>query len=350
VIFTISPREDIRLPYHKKINDHFSFHSLQPLNDNIIGWQFPPLGGNFIQLTDILDGIKIRFSFYKDFDLYADHTNDVLISNDPRYKGVTLDNDIIGIDVIGNSFQLYRMDWKTYLNPNVTADRGKVLAALKNRLLHNIDICASIGRLPTSIVYTGGLDSSLVAFLFNQTGRPFQCIINEDWKNLWPDLPFQSISYRKPSISNHRWASKEHTKISFYESDLTDCLTGFFGDTAMLHNNDLYHQCTKLIDISGAEIYDKTSPADYPKFHHHSQVYAAIVKIMKTTRFQQWFENFRILDPYRDPNLTAIILELSWSDLTSQFGSAWVQKEMITQIDPSFLSMILKNKNEYPIQ
>lgn len=347
MIFSISSHDDERLPYHKKINDQLSFHSLEPIRDQIIGWKFPPLGGNFIELIDIDTVMKFSFSFYKDFDLYADPTKNVLISNDPRYQGTPLDNDIIGLDINKNNYRMHRMNWKPYLNPTIESDQSGIIANLKKRLLHNLEICADIAVSPVKIVYTGGLDSSLSAFLFHQTGKSFKCIINEDCKNFWSDLPFQSISYRKSGIRNDRWGSQEHIKKSFYDSDLTDCITGFFGDTAMLHNNDLYHQCLDLMEYKIQELYDKSLPIFYTKFVRRDQAYASIIKMMKITRFQQWFEDFRILDPYRDPELTLIILKLPWKDISSQFGSAWVQKEMIRQIDPYFTQLILKHKNEY---
>jgi hypothetical protein len=73
----------------------------------------------------------------------------------------------------------------------------------------------------------------------------------------------------------------------------------------------------------------------------------AIIKILITTKFRQWFDNFVILDPYRDIELTRLIVSLPLVDLLEQFGSAWVQKEIIASMDSLYLNKILKNKNVY---
>lgn len=314
-----------------------------------MGWKFPPLGGNFIECHNIQDGMRFNFSFYKDFDLYADSHNHVVISNDPRYQGTLLDNDIIGLDINDDNYRLHRMDWKPYLDAARTSDRPSVIAALRDRLWHNLEICADVSLSPVKIVYTGGLDSSLLAFLFHDSGKSFQCIMDLRWQKLGDGLPFSHISYRESSRRPDRWACQNNIKTSFYGSEMTDCITGFFGDIAMLHNNDLYHQCRDLMDSPVEELYDLSTPADYPKFSRREQAYISITKIMRTARFQQWFEDFRILDPYRDPALTLIMRDLPWKDLSWQFGSAWVQKEMIKQLDPNFLPLILEHKNQYTI-
>lgn len=349
MIFTISPHNDYRLPYHKKINDRFSFHSIEPVKDQIIGWKLPPLGGHFIELTYSTGGAKLNFSFYKDFDLYTDHASNVLISNDPRYTGVLLSKDTIGIDITVNDYRMRYMDWKSFFNQGLKSDKSEVLKNLKRRLLSNLAVCLSTSIRPAKIVYTGGLDSSLLAFLCHESKIPFQCIIPEKLKDYFVDLPFQHISYHKPGLCHDIWGLSENIKVSFYDINFADCVTGFFGDTAMLHNNDLYHQCVDLLCSSVEETYDKSVPANYPKFTRRSQCYLSIVNIMTTTKFRQWFENFRILDPYRDPDLTSIICQLNWDEMTSQFGSAWIQREMIQQIDPTYTKHILKNKNQYPI-
>jgi hypothetical protein len=74
---------------------------------------------------------------------------------------------------------------------------------------------------------------------------------------------------------------------------------------------------------------------------------SAIVKLHSQPTFQQWFGDFQILDPYRDPELFLTVISLDTEDLVKQLATGQLQKDLIDRWNPDWLSHICKHKNEY---
>ena len=322
-------------------------NSVDPSQDGLLGYRLNEHGGNFVQVISTQHGSTVAWSFYQDFDLYQNLDHGILLSNDPRTVGSPIPPDTIGLDITAESMIWRYMPWRSWFTTQ--RSRQEVISALVQRLLDNLSACLSVTHQPYKIVFTGGLDSSLLAFMALHHQHPFQCVINQDHRHVWSALPFADIIYRRSESRPDPWLPDSIVSESYYDDDMTDCITGFFGDTAMTHNRTLYDQCAGL-DPPSVELYDRNPPDPAPRFTNQFQAKQAVLNIMRTARFRQWFQDFRILDPYRDPGITQLVLSLPWVDLCAQFGNAWIQRDIIESLDPTWCEFLLQHKNEYPVR
>jgi hypothetical protein len=322
------------------LTDRWSFYSLDLPKHGLLGYRLGDHGGNFVEVAQ--DGVHVQWSFYQDFDIKQDLAQGVLLTNDPAMPGTKLAPDVIGLSVPDHAMKLHSMDWRPALQREL--DPAEAVHQIRQRLSENLVHCLDQAQAPHRIVFTGGLDSGVLAFMALHQGREFQCVVNTQHRQIWTDLPFPQIIYRDSSVPI---GADPCVRESYYDADMTDCVTGFFGDTALMHNRTLYDQCRDL-GAPPVDLYDRAAPDPAPRFRNQFQARQASINIMRTTRFRQWFPDFRILDPYRDPDITQLVLSLPWNELCSQFGSAWIQREIIQSFDPGWSRFLLKHKNEYP--
>jgi hypothetical protein len=320
-------------------------YSVDESVEGLLGYQLHTYGGNFVRIQKFRDCTKITWSFYQDFPLFQDLDQGILLSNDPFLQGQLVKPDNIGLTIQEKSIFWTSMPWQSWLTSHQSSQ--SVLDKLLQHLNANLSACLNISSRPHKIVFTGGLDSGLLAFMALHQQYQFDCVVNTYHKDIWKELPFSNICYRDSSVRSDIWGPDKGICESYYDPDMSDCITGFFGDTAMVHNKTLYYQCSAL-GRPEVEIYDREDPGSVPMFTNQFQAKKAVINILRSTRYRQWFSDFRILDPYRDPNITQLILSLPWPELCSQFGNAWVQRQIIKTFDPSWCDLLLKHKNEYP--
>lgn len=346
MIFAISNHPLSQFKHQLAVTDQWILSSIDQTAQGLLGYRLGQHGGNFLYVTGSQMEATVEWSFYQDFPLYQNLDCGILLTNDPRCHGTSLRADIIGIQIGRKHTRWHRMDWKPYLNANASQPVHTVLEQIRRKIGLNLNHCLEIAQKPEKIVFTGGLDSGLLAFMAHHEKQDFYTVINLSHQHRWQALPFFNLVYRKSGTISDRWGQSNDIRESYYDADMTDCITGFFGDTAMMHNHTLYHQCTDLYSDS-VDLYDRNPPDPVPKFQHKIQAALAVVNIMRNTRFRHWFEEFRILDPYRDPDLTRLIMQLPWHELCQQFASGWIQKKFIYDMEPNWRDFLLKHKNEY---
>jgi len=236
--------------------------------------------------------------------------------------------------------QLY--DTKSWLMSQCQSIDSTV-AQLKECLWKNLKKCLELSSTKW-IVFTGGLDSSLLVFLAWHNRCVFNALVSEEFKNFW-DLPFNT-HYAK--LQNYPEGFEHHTiKSSFYQPEYNHSITGFFGDTTMLHHGSMYYQSKHLASpLTDDQLYDRAD-TNLPLFDSEIALRASIVKLSLSTKFRHWFPNFEILDPYRSPLLLDIIMKMSCQDLVHQLGSGILQKTLIKDLDPLNLNYICRRKNDY---
>lgn len=347
MIFAICKNPLLQYHYQHTVTDQWMMYSIDQPVQGVLGYRLHEYGGNFVMTKKFShDHVAVTWSFYQDFPLYQDLDRGILLSNDPRAQGQSIKSDNIGLEIKGKSSTWHSMPWRSYLTSRLSTDR--VLTALVQRISDNLQTCLAVSSRPNKIVFTGGLDSGLLAFMALQQQQQFLCVVNERHKNIWPILPFADVCFRHSCVRSDIWQPDQSVRESYYDADMVDCITGFFGDTAMMHNGTLYQQCAAL-DRPEVDVYDLSASQPSHLFQNQFQARQTVINIMRYTKFRQWFDDFRILDPYRDPGITQLILSLPWQDLCAQFGNAWIQRAIIKQLDPSYCNFLLEHKNEYAI-
>jgi hypothetical protein len=217
------------------------------------------------------------------------------------------------------------------------------LLQVQQRLEQNLQICLDLSQ-SKHVVFTGGLDSGLLAFMAHHCQQKFTAVISSEFKEYWKNLPFP-VCYAELQ-QGMSGIDDDNVKPSFYQKEHTQAITGFFGDTSMLHHGSLYGQSVGLTDPID-NLYDENQDLSLPKFKNEHQLRLAIVKLSLNTKFRHWFDNFEIFDPYRDPTFLDIITGLSCSELVKQFGTASLQKNIIKNYNPDYLKYICDKKNNY---
>lgn len=300
--------------------------------DNMYGYKLGDHGGNFVEFAD--DNIK--FSFHKDFKLYRN--NEVLMTNLP-IDGEEVSNDIIQFNI--NSQECHK---KQFNYSEISYNDA--VKSITDILLDNIKTCVNIAD--PKIVYTAGLDSSTVVYLAHYNQIDFCCLIHNKYKDRLPN-PFTNVEYvefQEYPKFNISVGPIENIKPGFYQAENNNLITGYYGDNALLHHRDLYYQSKHLCDIN-IELYDLTPPSDYKPFKDKTDIINSVMYINTQNYFRHWFEDFQILDPYRDPRLLEIVLSLPLKDLIEQMGSAKIQKDIIKSMNHSWLNNICDHKNDY---
>lgn len=345
MIFTIGTRNILQYPHsHDLGTNGLTLYTQYPLSNWQFGYRLNRYGGNFVKFEIDQLCVRLTLSFWKDFDLWQDATAGVLISNDTRMSGTPLPNDLVSVEIQPSHMCFEYFPWREYLMPE-SQSVAPILAHIVNALTANLQTCLTHSQ-NNKIVFTGGLDSSLLAFIALHRHWSFTAVINQTHREQWAQLPFAQIDYARSTQRSDPWGESSHIKESYYDSGYDNCITAFFGDCVMLHNSTLFHQCRQLHD-EVVELYDRTADPTAVILPSDLHVLAAIKNTMTNTRFRQWFADFTILDPYRDPDLLRLIMQLDKPQRFRQFGSAWVQRQLITSMDPAWAQLLCKNKNVY---
>lgn len=330
--FSYATKQNNDFPYHYKIRGNWLSTSVDLDTSTLYGYKLGTYGGNFIEfLTN-----SIKFSFHKDFKLTK---NEDFILTNLEVPGKLLDNDTIQYYYDG-TVKHYPYEIKketTYKN---------VVENFKNILLENIKTLSSEN---TRIVYTAGLDSGLIAYLAQSNDIKFTAVIQDKYR--FQNLPFESVEYfntqKMPEFSI-TYGSTNNVKPGFYQTVNNNLITGYYGDLCGLHHNQMYHQSKHLMTTKKKiTLYDKAKPEDYSVFADKEEIIFCIKYLNGQSYFRHWFDNFQILDPYRDPRLFLSLLSLKLNDLIIQLGTGMIQKDIVKGLNPKWLSNLCEYKNDY---
>lgn len=321
------------LPYSYKVNDLWLSTSYESKN---YGYKLGEIGGNFVNFTDN----EVEFSYHKDFNLYC---NDEIILTNIEIQGSKIPSDVISYNFINNEFKHFKF------NESIELEYSMVVDNVYKLLLQNIQSCIILDE--PKIVFTGGLDSSTIAFIAHANGIDFTCLIDERYKNRFKNLPFKNIKYTELQQCPNfliDYGPTCNIKSGFYQSENNMAITGYYGDNCLVHNSDMFFQAKSIHpDANKIFVYDRKSPSNYPAYKTKKDIHDGIRYINTQNYFRHWFNNFQILDPYRDPRLPELIMNLDTNNLIEQIGSAKIQKDIIARLDLNWLKLLTDHKNEY---
>lgn len=332
-MYFVLSKNKANLPYHKNINGLW----LSTLHDvDMYGYQLGDVGGNYVNFTDS----SINFSLHKDYKLYS--SEDIILTN-IEINGSLLPSNIISFDFLTHSCTYYEFSNGSELSYDL------VVKNVYDILLENLNACAKISE--PKIVYTAGLDSSTLAYMAHANNIDFTCLIDSRYKDRFKNLPFANIEYvefqRYPEFEIS-YGPVDNIKEGFYQPENNMLITGYYGDNSVVHNTDMFYQAKHLHpNPDDIFLYHIKEPSNYTKYNSKQEMLEGIKYINSQNYFRHWFDNFQILDPYRDPRLSSAIMQLSLFDLIEQVGSAKIQKDIIASLDSKWLDNLCEHKNDY---
>jgi len=341
------------LPYCYSVNGLYLSSMFELDNDMCFGYKLNEYGGNYVNFNLLhTSGLQIKFSFYKDFELGFSLNRKIILTNLPNLMDKKLQSCIISIELDKNKIKTKNYNIKTFLKPKHTISITQLLLEIEKRLLLNLKLCLDINK-NTYIVYSGGLDSSTLALLAQHNNLKFSALVLKDYIKYWPDLPFNKTVIADQLLltpiidTNIEIDFYKNIKDSFYQEEYNLAINGYYGDLSLLHLSDLFHQCKHLSNKKNIKLYDLTFPTSYNLINSEQQLRMSILKLHLHPSFRHWFKNFQILDPYRDPKLVEMMLQLTLEDLIDQLGTGNLQKELIKKCNLNWLKLICDYKNDY---
>lgn len=340
--FEITTRPTSVLPNSKQISSNTWLHQLHTAS--MQGYRLGDHGGNFVTFDHVDLSLVINFSFYKDFFLTQNLAQGTLLTNIDD-SGSKISQTVIAAQITHNKINFGYYNTRSMLQPKSNALRSHVIAKIKNFLIENIlEIKKHVGQL--SIAYSGGLDSSTVAWLAHQQKIKFTAVVSQDFRHLWPNLPFDCrYCDLVPAPGGTKFAWPSNTVDHFYQID--SCVGGFYGDVAVLHHKDLYHQSKRLTNHITNNSYHNDTTCALPEFLSITQLNASVVKIQLIPQFRHWFDNYETPDPYRDPRVVETVMQLGLWNLVEQFDSAYIQRQILDGIDANCVDFVCDHKNDY---
>jgi hypothetical protein len=341
------------LPYCYSVKGLY-LSSMFEINDNIFfGYKLNEYGGNYVNFDlSHSSGLKIEFSFHKDFKLGLSLNRKIMLTNLPDLMDEEFQSCItsIELDNVGISTKSYNV--KTFLKPKYTISTTQLLSKIKKQITLNLKSCLHINK-NTYIVYSGGLDSGTLAMLAQHNNLKFSALLQKSFIKYWPNLPFSKTVLADDLLLTPGTDTEividyyNNIEPSFYQREYNLAINGYYGDLTLLHLSDLFHQCKHLSKKKNTKLYDLTLAKNYNLINSEQQLRMTILKLHLLPNFRHWFKNFQILDPYRDPMLLEMMLQLGLDDLIDQLGSANLQKKLIKKCNLDWLKLICDYKNDY---
>lgn len=331
-------------------NDQW-LHTCWPLtNYTSVGYQLGEYGGNFVNISVGSNNlVLVKFSFYKDFYLTHDPDNGIILSNIAVHHK-KIPNTVVSAELFNSKLKLIHFEVTKFFNIQQLLTFDQAVDRLEQHLAANIVQCAQKTN-QTKIVYTGGLDSSTNAFVAKKYGVDFVAVVNQNHKKYWHNLPFDQVQYSHVQLCPEQPPTQgltDNIKSSFYQKDFDQLITGFFGDLVMVHNHTWFQQCSQWsTNHYRYPVYDKTVLQHAVPFSNKIQAKAAVLKNHSIPWFRHWFDDFEILDPYRDPEILKTTMSLSFEDLVEQAGTARIQKQLIDKLGVDRHSFVCDYKNDY---
>ena len=328
--FSLGHTKNNHLPFHYNINGKWLSTAYDLEKQTLYGYK----PANYVEFIDS----QIKFSYLKDFKLMK---NDDIILTNLEIEGEYLPNDIIEYDINSESYSIYEIDISVELNYNTV--KSKVFDILTENILNCVNL------YDPKIVYTAGLDSGLIAYIAQQHNIDFTCVMLPKYKDKFKNLPFKRIRYSEMQKGiGIDYGRTDNIREGLYQHENNNLITGYFGDNTMLHHVDLFYQTEHLHPNSKSlSLYDNRQSNNFPKLNNKQDILNAVLNFNRACYHRQWFSNFQMLDPYRDPRLFETILRLPLVDLIEQFGTAKIQKDIMKSISMEWYDNLCKFKNDY---
>lgn len=342
--FEITTNPKSRLPISNKIASNIWLH--RQIDQQFHGYKLGSYGGNYIEFDMFDAGLRVNFGFYKDFMLTQDLSCGILLSNiDPTLT--PLSNSVISAKIVNSEIKVEHYNLREVFKRINTLSLTQVVKSVETILIENLKEIQSV--FPLQISYSAGIDSGTLAWLAHRENLDFVAVIESNSKLPAKELPFKWIYAQL--IETHSsglftWSS--NAVAHFYQPEFNKCVGGFYGDLSLLHHRDLYYQSEHLLNIPiNEEHYDKDPSSNFTLFQNYNTLISSIIKMHLTPTFRQWFDDFEIVDAYRDPRLFELVLSLNHRDLLLEFKTAIIQKSIINNIDTKCWDFLCDYKNDY---
>ena len=372
MFFSIGLDKDSRFPVHYKINAGFfscdngwNFQSTngkiiiykgyaeEGVVDQLINDPTPRLHGNFCLVISDHEKTTVTHDINRSFPLYwlPDQkilTNLTIESNDliinvyaDRY--VILDKNLNYYETF---FDCYGKIDLTPIDTDQCIDQ--IIQILTNTSMININC-------PLNLFLTGGVDSSLVGALLHRQKIPHNLIEYEHFD--YDNFTYKNIE----NIKNHHWGYQQmHHWIT--PSALA---SGSYGDVIFLrslntvalwaawHNIDLVTLLKQHPDSYHYHYFLKNKQILIDAWQRRQDIQQLtpvelVQQILNITinDHQHWhLGNTLTITPLKNLEITKLLLRLPTQVLVTQILNADISKELIRQIDPTFLKYVAPYKN-----
>lgn len=359
VLFEITTNQKSNLPVSRPINSDLWLHTV---NDQLnFGYKLNDHGGNFLNFEFYKKSLLIDFGFYKDYVLSQDLSQGVLLSSTNLYKTKINSSVVHATTTPDNQIKFQYYDLKSLmLLKNSSISLTEAAAMIETMLVDNLSsLQKHTPDCPLKITYSAGLDSGTITWLCHKHKINFVSLMTLELSSRCNPLPFNTVisDMSTPRSANKfnrdAWQSFVVPNNHFCDVEHNNYVSGYYGDLTMLHLRSMYTQSKDLatVDLTDVKHYDLRDDQDKHyqslKFRNRQELINSIIKIHLQTHAQQWFMDFEIRDPYRDPRFLQIFLGLDVNNLINQFKSAVIQKTIISGVGTECWNFMCKNKNDY---
>lgn len=360
MFFTISPQPDTRLPYHEQIgNSILSHDSGWSGQDNqwFKGYQYPTIDhGNYAKITVVDDVICVDHDKCRSFPLWWNPDTKTLTSLLGTGESIWAD-DVVKI--INGNIKLSKTDIYGPIDPSpIPQDRA--IELLIDRFDQKFKLLAG-HSLPKKLFVTGGVDTmTLLAFVKSQK---IDCDV-VDYEHFEFDQ-FTNANIQKLKQQHWAYAQIHHWRTPvmiltggcgdefFFRGPYTIALWSAWHDidiVDILNKFDGYHKGYYLKD-KNINIFKDF----YNNREHIRELYKTEQDLTKqilnanVNDHQHWhLGNTLTWTPFKDLELTKIILRLNQDDLIKHILDADINKKIIQRVYPKCLELLSTTKNSNP--
>lgn len=359
MFFSLSKDKDLRFPHHDKVNSWWLSHD--------DGWAQTPIGwrkgyqhtsiehGNFLELECNNSSIKLVHDQYRSFPLWWDADQQKLTNLLGNGQKIWADDTVTLTDnnIAINKVQLFNdIDLSSgYLDVEQGIDA--IILNLQNKINSLTDF-----SLPKKLFVTGGIDTVMLLALVKT------CEVNCDI------IDYEYFRYDKFTNVNLENIQQQHwgyQQIHHWQEP-TMLLSGACGDEFLfrgpytiglwaawhgidlekiLSNNTGYHVKYYLQEKNLKVFKDcfDTRKDIRKQFPYYVDLLRQILNI-NANDHQHWhLGNTLTYTPYKDLELTKIVLQLDPEFLIEQILNAEINRQVIKKLDPDCLKLLSNQKN-----
>ena len=309
---------------------------------------YPATHGNFIAITVSNNSFTIRHDKQRAFPLFAD-TDLHTIHNLPEGYTFAIGPDkIVTVDL---NFNLHMADFDLLGYIDMTpVSKNEAIDLIYSVLFITFKKFLSHNTLPIRIFISGGIDSLVCWSFLKKLGAKYE-ILTEEYIS-----PTRFVEAHLAEIKEQYWG---YNQIHSFDEP-TVFVSGAMGDEIMMRGPYTGH---KWLAYHNTCYQDELRPEHHHYFYHlrpkNTPYYSesssgkskleVVREILASNAhdFQHWhLEKTLTFTPFKDLQLTKLLLRLSKNDLMGQILDSEISKELVRRNDPNLLRHLERFKNE----
>lgn len=359
MFFTLSFNKDTRLPNHTLINNWwFSYDDGWSNTKNrwFKGYYQPDCKhGNYVEINTVNSNISIIHDQYRSFPLWWDDSTTTLTNLLGQGKSIYADDLVL---LTNDGIELTKQDIIGKI-PQNTVSLDQVVEKIEKNLIDKVkDLADNYNYLPKKLFVSGGIDTLMLYSLIKQKNLPVDVV---DYQHLDYDW---FLNNNLENIKSQHWG---YNQIHHWRQS-TMLITGACGDEFLFRGPYTIALWAAWYNIE-IEKFIKTSSgyhsnyflkekniSTFRKFYENrkqiQEQYPTKIDLFRqilninANDHQHWhIGNTITWTPFKDLELTKIILQLSVEDLMQQILDAKVNKTIMERLYPQSLCFLSKSKN-----